>query len=361
MSFDNKVVNLNKKILIVGDWHSEIYEKPLYDAFRESGLVVSSFKWFTYFKKTNLKYCKLQNLILNFFIKFQNKFLFGPLINRLNRDLIKKVKSFDPDIIFLYRPSHVQLRTIKKLKSNRSYIISYHNDDPFSDYWFFQRHYLSITKYMNVNYVYREKNIRDLSNLKNNSQVLLPYPNIHNIFPIERSAKKFDLIFIGHFEDDGRDNAIINLIDDKNISFMLFGTDWHKSKRYSYIQSKLGNIKPVYKEEYNLVLNSAKIALCFFSKINNDSYTRRTFEIPASGTMLLSEYSIESANILRPNIEAVYFRSPEELVSQAKIYLADDNARINIANNGRAQVIKNHLPSSRAKQILDDYNHSNLT
>jgi spore maturation protein CgeB len=359
MSLNNKAVNANKKILIVGDWNSDIYEKPLYDTFKELGLVVSSFKWFTYFNKTNTKYYKSQNFVFNFFIKFQNKFLFGPLINKLNRDLIEKVNRFNPDIIFLYRPSHIQLRTIKAIKNNR-YITSYHNDDPFNDYWFFQRHYLSIVKYMNINYVYREKNIRDLSNIKIKSQVLLPYPNISNIFPIDCTEKKFDVIFIGHYEDDGRDNAIIKLINDKSISFMLYGTDWHKSKNYTYIQSKLGDIQPLYKEEYNAALNSSKIALCFFSKINNDTYTRRTFEIPASGTMLLSEYSIESANILEPNIEAVYFNSIEELVLQAKIYLADDNARIKIANNGRSQVIKNHLPLRRAEQILDNYNYSNL-
>ena len=42
MSLNNKAVNSNKKILIVGDWHSDIYEKPLYNTFKELGLVVSS-------------------------------------------------------------------------------------------------------------------------------------------------------------------------------------------------------------------------------------------------------------------------------------------------------------------------------
>ena len=44
------------KVLIVGDWHSDIYEKPLYDAFKNAGLDVSSFKWFNYFIHDESKY-----------------------------------------------------------------------------------------------------------------------------------------------------------------------------------------------------------------------------------------------------------------------------------------------------------------
>jgi len=353
MNFYNNFCN--KKVLIVGSWQFSIYEKPLFEAFKECGLIVSSFEWKSYFNNSNIKHNSLLNKVTIFFNKLQNWLIFGPIIRRLNTDLISKINEFEPDIIFLYRPTHIQSKTIIKIKNNSIYIVSFHNDDPFKDHFFFQRHYFAVLKYMNVNYVYRKKNIEDLSSLKIKSELLLPYPNNKKIFPIKDVEVKYDLIFIGHYENDGRDLIIQRLIDEEGITFMLFGTGWHKSRKYKYIESKLGRIYPVYEADYNLILNSSKIALCFFSKINSDSYTRRTFEIPASGSMLLSEYSKDSVDLLEPNQQAVYFRTYDELISIAKYYLANESERKNIANLGRIKVLDKHLPLARVNQILNNY------
>ena len=183
----------------------------------------------------------------------------------------------------------------------------------------------------------------------------MPYPDIKKIFPISNKKTKYDLIYIGHYENDGRDEIIERLINEKDINFMLFGTDWHKSKKYKYIESKLGKINPVYGKDYNLILNSSKIALCFFSKKNNDTYTRRTFEIPMSGSMLLSEYSKDSVDLLEPNQQAVYFKSLNELISITKYYMVNESERKNIAKSGRIEVLERHTSAVRVSQILNNY------
>jgi len=48
---------------------------------------------------------------------------------------------------------------------------------------------------------------------------------------------------------------------------------WENSKYYELFKSKIGEIKPLYGEDYNKTINKAKIALVFLSKINNDTYT----------------------------------------------------------------------------------------
>jgi len=66
-------------------------------------------------------------------------------------------------------------------------------------------------------------------------------------------------------------------------------------------------------------------------RLNNDSYTRRVFEIPAIGTFMLSQRTADMEGLFRPGIETAYFASPDELLNQARRYLADDQGRGKIA------------------------------
>ena len=56
-------------------------------------------------------------------------------------------------------------------------------------------------------------------------------------------------------------------------------------------------VRLVWGEEYNRALCGARVALCFLSKLNGDTYTRRCFEIPAARTFILSEYSDDLASL----------------------------------------------------------------
>jgi spore maturation protein CgeB len=100
-------------------------------------------------------------------------------------------------------------------------------------------------------------------------------------------------------------------------------------------------------------LCGARIALCFLSKLNRDTYTRRCFEIPASGTLLLSEYSDDLAGMFREGVEADYFRSPEEMIEKIRCYLDDDALRRRVAAAGRLRVVDDgHDVVSRMAQVI---------
>ncbi len=71
-------------------------------------------------------------------------------------------------------------------------------------------------------------------------------------------------------------------------------------------------IKPVTGIEYNYAICGSKITLCFLSKINSDTYTRRNFEVPAMGKLMLSEYSQDLEIIFKENEEMVFFRNRDD-------------------------------------------------
>jgi spore maturation protein CgeB len=94
-----------------------------------------------------------------------------------------------------------------------------------------------------------------------------------------------------------------------------------------------------------------------FSKINQDTYTRRCFEIPATKTLMICEYSKDMAeNLFAEGEEAVYFRSSDELIQQVRYYLANEGERVRIANNACEKLHSDgHNITDRCKQVLDTY------
>ena len=113
------------------------------------------------------------------------------------------------------------------------------------------------------------------------------------------------------------------------------------------------DIVPLQYKDYNLAINGAKIALVFLSKLNNDTYTRRCFEIPATKTMMLSEFTNDLSSMFEEGVEAEYFRSKRELVDKINFYLKNDKERIKIGNNGNDRLLRSeHEAMDRCKQVL---------
>lgn len=347
------------RILLAGNWHSTIYEEPLKRELQRLGMEVHEFKWWHYFDEYQRRGKGTFSAFKKLIGKIEQRLLFGPSIERLNADLLRRIDALDPDVVFLYRPTVVKRRTIlRSLQSARKFV-SYHNDDPFSENWIYSRHYFRLLPMMDINYVYRPKNVIDVERVcGKKGVVLLPYPDCKYIQRCPKPKKIFDVVFVGHYEADGRDDLLLKIASCVGVKVGLFGTDWDRSPNWSLLQSRFGIIEPVRQADYNRVLNSAKIALCFFSKRNNDKYTRRTFEIPAAGTMLLSEYSAESAAMLVPYKEAVYFNNERELVEEVSYYLTHEKERKCIADAGYEKVMKLHTIERRVRQISDDLEFS---
>jgi spore maturation protein CgeB len=347
------------KILLAGDWNSIIYEEPLYQAFMRLGADVHKFSWHQYFATFDD-----QNSLESLIKKIQNKFLIGPLIHKVNQDLVEQTLDCKPDVLFVFRGSHIGRSTLerirKELKGIR--IFGYNNDDPYSPKyrpWVWRKFKHALPSY-DMMYAYRNHNIQDFLNAGAKRSRLLRswYLSEYN-FPTtltveERSLFESDVTFIGHYEDDGRLSYIENLINGQ-YKFRLFGTGWQRAASLSPALASMGPILPVRGHEYNLAINGAKVALCFLSKLNRDSYTRRCFEIPASGSVLLSEYSDDLAKMFEPDREAFYFRSEAELIFKLETILKNESLRMRVREAAfRRLKDDGHDVMSRASLVLQD-------
>jgi spore maturation protein CgeB len=303
--------------------------------------------------------------------KAQNKYLVGPLIARINADLAARAAAAQPDLLFVYRGTHITAATLREIRSRspRIRLIGYNNDDPFAGRrpaWLW-RHFVAAIPEYDCMLAYRPANLADFRTAgARKTALLLPWfvPAIHH--PVElsdadRLAYASDVVFIGHYEPDGRDAAIEALVKE-GVRVRLFGPgtgypgyDWHPRLVASAALRGLMPVREIWDEDYTRALSASRIALCFLSKRNRDRYTRRCFEIPAAGTLMLSEYSEELARLFREGEEAEFFRSPAELVEKVRFYLANPAARDAVARRGHARVHRDgHDVDSRIRRMLED-------
>lgn len=342
------------KILIAGNWSWYHYECAFADALKKLGHEV-----------VRLSFCDL----------FQGKLghyqsalpLPGPALWKLNRALLKKVRDSKPSIVLVWRGTHILPKLLKLIKAEGAFIVSYNNDDPFSPLvhgntpWhhrFLWMWYMRCLKDFNLNFVYRAVNVQEvISYGATDVHVLKPYfiPELHH--PVVLSAldkERFycDVVFVGHYEPDGRERYLRSLVK-AGLHVRLFGSKYWTKKALGDLFSYFGDVVPANDEDYAKALCGAKMCLAFLSKMNRDTYTRRCFEIPACGRLLLCERTDDLKEMFIENDEAVFFSNKEELVEKAVWLLNNPGEIERIASAGRKRVwADGHDVESRAKQFI---------
>jgi spore maturation protein CgeB len=335
------------------------------DALRRLGHDVTPFAWHTY-----SGHRAAAGGPVSLLRRAQNKYLLGPVLDRINHDLIELSAAEQPDLLFVYRGTHVLAGSLRQIRSRspRTLIVGYNNDDPFvpgQARWPW-RHFLAAIPEYDCVLAYRPHNTRELEAAGARSTgLLLPWfvPSVHRPIELtaeERAAYSCDVVFIGHFEPDSR-LAGLEALAGSGVHLRLFGPgrgyrghDWDGVLATSSALRHLAPVHEVWDDDYVKAMCGARIALCFFSKRNRDVYTRRCFEIPATGTMMLSEYSPELAEMFREGVEADYFRSPGELAEKAGYYLRNDSARAAVAARGQQRAYAGgHDVDSRMRVMIE--------
>lgn len=319
------------RILLTGEGRSPIHEEAWQRGLEAAGCVVERFDWLPRFRS--------RSRLWAYALRAQEHFSVGPTILALNSDLVCRVVLSQPDVLILYRPTHVlssALRLIRQ-KSPSTLIVSYNNDDPFSPKapayrW---HHYLECLPIVDIALAYREKNLPELKAAgARRVELLRSYFVPYLDAPVALTAEDHqrydsDVVFVGHYESDGRADALA-AVAERFPGFRLYGPDWDRAPDHLALR-RFRPILPLPHTEYVKAIQCAKVALVFFSSLNNDSYTRRVFEIPAIGTFMLSQRTGEMEQLFRPGLEAEYFKSTDELLAKTSRYLDDDGERGRIA------------------------------
>lgn len=344
------------RVLLAGNYQFPWYEQACANALECLGNDVIRFSW------------------KNFYASFPGKIeeylaLDGPATWSANRALERTVAAIQPDMVVVWRGNHIGapcLNNIRK-QSPQCLIASYNNDDPFGPRYssnaapinhrrLWNRFKEAIPAY-DLNFVYRPTNVAEyLDAGARNVHVLMPYfvPELHS--PMKLTADELltygcDVVFVGHHEADGR-SKYLRAIVRAGLKLRIFGNGWPQDVLAS-ISPSLPPARAVLGEEYAKALCGAKVCLSFLSKLNRDTYTRRTFEIPACGGVMLSERTPDLSELFVEDKEAVYFDGEAELVEMATALVKDPARQASIGDAALRRVWSSgHDVVSRMQQML---------
>jgi hypothetical protein len=342
-----------------------MYEELVYRSFKKMGHDVYPLKWHLYFQPRHfLK--GLPSKVEAFFLKVQNHFIAGPAVQNLNRELVQLAKFWRPDLIFIYYGTHISPHSLKEIKNDHPEVIlaCYCNDNPFTTghkmgHW---RLLLPSVPFYDLMLAFRHQNLEDFKKAgARRVQLLRAWFAPERNHPVELSAEdqerfRSDVVFVGHYEPGDNRIAWLEEIVKSGFKLRLFGYGkyWDKPLRRSPWLHHLAPVKQVWGEDYNKALCGAKVALCILSKINLDTYTTRCFEIPATKTMMLSEYTDDLATLYAEGIEAEFFKSKEELIAKLHRYIPDEALRRSVAEAGYRRVMADgHDVMSRMRQVIN--------
>ena len=327
------------KVLVCGDFSFEFYEPDFCWALREAGAEVVELPVSKYF--TPLRAA-------------QTKLVFGPGVALANAALVLACARSRPDAVLLWRtPWAAPLSLWLSRAAGAGKIALYNNDDPFGPdrdrrIW---RAFRQLIPHADLCLAYRSLNLDEYRAAGARRVALLRsgfHPLRHRPLPV---APEVDVVFAGHAEDDERLDAV-DALARSSLNVRLHGSGWERLLR-GRPGARYLPVRPVLGDGYVRAIASAKVALAFLSRRNRDQYTRRCFEIPAIGTLMLAPRTGELLQLFREDQEAAFFSSPAELVAQALRFCADEPLRARVAAAGHARVVAGgHDLVSRARELL---------
>ncbi len=282
----------------------------------------------------------------------------GPGVERLNRDLMRLVESFKPDIFWADKLLWIKPRNIERIRAMGITTVSYMIDNPFGTRndgcW---RLYLKGIPSYDLHVVQRDSNIPQYQQrgARNVIKIQTAYePTIH--FPPPEGMSDMDrtrgVSFVGTPYDD-RATTLTRLAALNEFPVDINGNPRLWQRRLSpEAFASLWRGGEVYLGDYREAIWRSRINLSFLTHSNQDEFVHKSFEIAACGGFLLAERSPGHLKRFVEDEEAVFFTGFDELVAKIRRYYPDEAARNRIAAAGAARGARDGYHNDRQVGLI---------
>lgn len=276
---------------------------------------------------------------------------------KLNRELRQKVRNQKYDIVWIDKGVFIEAKTLQYIKQVQPYciIVGYSPDNmaerhnqsqvflnsfPYYDFYVTTKSYTVDTL--------RQMGCKNILFVNNAYEASFHHP--YQLTKEERERLGGRVGFIGAWEKE-RSRSILYLAE-HGIPIRVWGGGKWLDYKGLYPNLKIEG-KGLYSEDYNKALSAFDISLCFLRKINHDLQTTRTMEIPACGSLLMAERTVEHEQLFKDKEEAVFFSSDEELLELCRYYLSHEEERKHIVEAGRKRCfISGYSNEETIKRVL---------
>lgn len=278
-----------------------------------------------------------------FFKSVQARIGMGPLISLSSKILMQEVERFKPDIVWVDGGFLLPKTAIQNIKKRFKCKFVHYTPDSLAAPGKSNRCMSNAISAYDVVVTTKEQDMAIYSELGAKRVIfsLQGYdPNIHKEVKLSEDDSmkyKCDVSFVGQYMKD-RAEMMDCLMENLDVDLRIYGYGWENK----LVSKKLKKVfcGPAVADDYAKVVSGSKITLGFLNNKVKDSFTTRTFEIPACKGFLLAERSAIHEKLLKEGVEAEYFSSSLEMVEKIRYYLINDKKRDDIAKYGYEHIMK---------------------
>jgi spore maturation protein CgeB len=265
------------------------------------------------------------------------RFQLGPLVESINKTILS---GFDEkqkyDLIWIEKGVFIKETTLKQLKKVAVKLVHFTPDPAFL--YHKSRHFTKGLKHYDFCITTKifELELYNNKGAKNVIYCTQGYDeDIHKpMVPFE--DKIYDICFIGHHERE-REQVLSQLLQE-GYSIALAGIKWRSFVKRNYQNKNLHYFGDhIAGEKYTLLISQSKLGLGLLSKWIPEKHTTRTMEIPACGTVLITEKNEETSKFFVDQ-DVIFYKELTE-ISKATSILLKDNALAKLKSENGHQAI----------------------
>ena len=253
------------------------------------------------------------------------RFKTGPTVRRIGKRILRELGDDELDMCWFDKASFVPLEAIVFARKRARKMVHY-TPDP-AIVFHKSRDFVQAIPHFDFLITTKSYEKHLYKQLKSSKGIVILTQqgiddSVHkNYVPFKQKQKAVS--FIGHAEPNRM--QVVDRLLRSGIPVHLAGRGW---KSYAAIRNKrfAGQLlyagEGLYGEEYGQFLSSCLISLGFLSRLVPDRITTRTFEIPACGSLLVTERTDEIESIFSED-EVLYCDYDDNLVDMIKQKMAD--------------------------------------
>lgn len=294
--------------------------------------------------------------------KVLSRLFSGALIDDYNQAVLQRAATASYDFALVFKGKLLQAETVRHLRGLGKPIYNIYPDVSFQDHG---PHIPQALQYYDCVFTtksYHGDRERQRFHIRNLEYVRHGFdPEVHRPVDLPEHARKHyecDVSFVGCWSPEKEEKILYLLKHANGLNIKVYGIGWKYAS--SEFKQKMGpNLRAgVFGDELAIVYSASKVNLGLLSCAKSDSTLRdqttaRTFQVPATRSLLLHEDTPEVRSLFNDGEEMLLFKSNEDLLDKVNYAIKERAMRETICESGYVRCLREPYDySSAAKSIV---------
>lgn len=283
------------------------------------------------------------------------------MVNEYNRAIIHQAKASEFDFVLVFKGMYLKESTLATLRSHGKPVYNFYPDVSFLDHGAYIPAALQGYDCVFTTKSFHGKEDEDKFKIRELIHVRHGFDKeVHRPVKLSKSQLKHygcDVSFVGCWSPKKERLIAYILANRPNIKLLVYGIGWqHANHEFKKVLGK--DLRPgAFGDELAIIYNASKVNLGLLSCAAgnsdiSDKTTVRTFQIPASRSVMLHEDTSEVRSYFHPEKEIILFDSESDLLVKLDRLLNDESLREVIRSGGYQRCISDAYDYSDAAKVI---------